>query len=537
LAFGRGPFCLSRTLSACYAYYPMTTGAVLIENVGDAYADYLRDESRRAGCAASISFPADADAMAAHVRLAAAEGRRVTVQGARTGITGGAVPDGGHVLNLSRMDAVGPVRTVGADGAGATVVVQPGVPLSSLREAVRSATAGRFFFPPDPTETSASIGGMASCNASGAQSFHYGPTRRYVQRLRVVLADGDMLELVRGRERAEGRRFRLTTLAGRVIEGRLPSYRLPSVKNAAGYFVEDDMSMLDLFIGAEGTLGILAGVELRLVPCPPVAWGVQAFLPSEDAALEVVKRLRAAPAAGRTAPVALEFFDAQALNLLRELKRDHAAFADLPALPADWHTGVYAEYHAADEAAAEQAVVELSEAMTAAGGDADATWLAGDRRDMERLKAFRHAVPEAVNLRIDERRRTEPGLTKLGTDLAVPDGALERMLQCYRRDLEAAGLAYVKFGHIGDNHLHINILPRSVDEYEQGKAMYRRWARQAVELGGTVSAEHGIGKLKTDFLRIMYGEEGIREMRALKRCFDPDGLLCPGNLFGHDEET
>jgi len=173
--------------------------------------------------------------------------------------------------------------------------------------------------------------------------------------------------------------------------------------------------------------------------------------------------------------------------------------------------------------------------MLAQGGDEDATWLAGDARELEKLKAFRHAVPEAVNLLIDERRRKEPSLTKLGTDLAVPDASLEDVLRLYRATLADTSLEYVMFGHIGDNHVHVNIIPNSAAEYELGRELYGEWARAVMRMGGTVSAEHGIGKLKKSLLRQMYGEEGIREMMRVKQAFDPADLLNRGNLFGGTE--
>ena len=140
-------------------------------------------------------------------------------------------------------------------------------------------------------------------------------------------------------------------------------------------------------------------------------------------------------------------------------------------------------------------------------------------------------MPEAVNLLIDERRKQEPHLTKLGTDMAVPDAALDHILPLYRRTLLAAGLEHVIFGHIGNNHVHVNILSRTMRDYETGKQLYLDWAREVLRLGGTVSAEHGIGKLKTALLREMYGAEGIAQMQAVKRLFDPAGCLNRGNLF------
>lgn len=516
----------------------------ILPNVVGDYPDYLRDESRKGGCAASISFPRTEAELREQLAWLHARGLPVTVQGARTGITGGAVPDGGHVLSLTRHNRITGLRHDPASGAFA-LVCQPGVLLKEVREALHARdfdtadwpaealaalrafrAAGPQCFPPDLTEVTAAVGGLTACNGSGARSFAYGATRNHVRRARVVLADGDVLELRRGAPRAVGRRFAVTTAGGRTIAGALPAYRMPDVKNAAGYYAADDMDILDLFIGSEGTLGVFAEIELGLTPLPRALWGLTAFLPTEAAALDFVCAAREAP----VRPAALEFLDARALDLLRAV-RQAGSGGDIPELPAAWHTAVYAECHAGSEAEAEAAVAELAERLAACGGDMDATWLATGEREIERFKAVRHAVPEGVNQRIDQRRKSEPRLTKLGTDLSVPDHRLRDVMALYHAGLDAAGLDFVIFGHIGNNHVHVNIIPRTMDEYQRGKQLYQEWARQVVAWGGSVSAEHGIGKLKVSLLRVMYGTEGIAEMRALKRVLDPEGRLNAGNLF------
>jgi D-lactate dehydrogenase (cytochrome) len=175
--------------------------------------------------------------------------------------------------------------------------------------------------------------------------------------------------------------------------------------------------------------------------------------------------------------------------------------------------------------------MQVMEAMTALGGSDEDTWYATTDRELEPLRAFRHAVPEAVNLLIGERKRSCPELTKLGTDMSSPDAALEQVMAMYRTGLTEAGLESVIFGHIGNNHLHVNILPNSMDEYDKGKALYQSWARRIVSLGGSVSAEHGIGKIKVPFLQMMYTPECIAQMRRVKAIFDPSMMLNPGDLF------
>ncbi|MBQ2690671.1 MAG: FAD-binding oxidoreductase, partial [Clostridia bacterium] len=147
------------------------------------------------------------------------------------------------------------------------------------------------------------------------------------------------------------------------------------------------------------------------------------------------------------------------------------------------------------------------------------------------LQFFRHAVPESVNMLIDQRRRIDPVITKLGSDMSVPDRYLREITALYREALKEEGLEYATWGHIGNNHLHVNILPRNAEDHRRGKEIFAEWAQTVTKMGGAVSAEHGVGKLKAPFLTIMYGERHIEEMRKLKLTLDPKGLYGIGNLF------
>jgi D-lactate dehydrogenase (cytochrome) len=497
-------------------------------NIETDHPDCLRDESRLVGRAESVAFPeSEADIIDALAK-ASAEHIPVTLQGARTGITGGAVPQGGCALSLNKMNQVSSIAP-GTGEAQASLTIQPGVILADMRAVIKQEkNNGKWFYPPDPTETSAALGGMVACNASGARSFGYGPTRGYVKRLRIVLANGSVVELQRGQQKADGRSFSIECSNGNIISGQLPTYNMPPVKNAAGYYAADNMDLIDLFIGSEGTLGVFSEIELRLARCPEAQCGVTVFLPSLKNALRFVELVRRLP----NTPVAIEFFDNNSLELLQSQKDDNPAFKELPDIPENFHDAIFLEYHAANEDLIGEALTGMSEAISECGGSEEHTWIADNPKEMERLKTFRHAVPEAVNLFIDERRKSDPELTKLGTDMAVPADRLGEIVDTYTSTLDASGLHYIMFGHIGDNHIHVNILPDNMEQYEQGKLLYSKWAETVVQMGGTVSAEHGIGKLKVALLQEMYGADGIRQMKTVKELFDPDNILNRGNLFG-----
>ncbi|NTU97842.1 MAG: FAD-binding oxidoreductase, partial [Chlorobiaceae bacterium] len=173
----------------------------------------------------------------------------------------------------------------------------------------------------------------------------------------------------------------------------------------------------------------------------------------------------------------------------------------------------------------EQALEVLFGMTETCGAMSDDSWMALDRDEQEKLRAFRHALPLLVNDWLSRQQES-----KISTDMAVPDGKFRELFDFYRASCERHGFVYIIFGHIGNSHVHLNILPRNHDEFLEAKALYRKFVAKAIELGGTVSAEHGIGKLKVEYLAEMYGESGIREMARVKKYLDPHLRLNIGNI-------
>jgi len=200
-------------------------------------------------------------------------------------------------------------------------------------------------------------------------------------------------------------------------------------------------------------------------------------------------------------------------------------------VPADADCCIYVELDCASDDEALEQLYLLGSILEQCGGSEQNTWVARTAIDREQQRFFRHAVPESVNMLIDERKKADPAITKLGSDMSVPNEHLRDVVSLYRRTLAEEGLQTATWGHIGNNHLHVNVLPRNAQEYARGKELYARWAGEVTSMGGAVSAEHGVGKLKRGFLEIMYGERHIREMAAMKRQVDPLNVLGLGNLF------
>ena len=527
----------------------------LIRKMTPEYADYLFDESRTMGHADYIAFPANEAELAEVVRWCAERRIPLTAQGALTGLAGGASPAGGLILNLQRMNRILGLHR--AENGTYYLRVQPGLRLAQLRralllkafdvsawdesslEALRDIRPGQLFFPPDPTEPTASLGGMAACNACGARSVLYGCTRAHIHGLRAVLADGRIAGLIRGRDRASGRDVCLSLSDGGSFRTELPPFETPAIKDA-GFFLRRDMDLVDLFIGSQGTLGIISELELELMPAPKHLWGMTAFFPDDECALAYVRALKGysdpgVPLFGRKA-ASIEFFDRNALMMVMRRKTVTPAFHRLPDIPDDGRCAVYAEFNGNDPAEMIQALKTLSGLLTAVGGSPDSTWVARDALELEQLLFFRHSIPETIDLIVEENRKNEPCITILSTDMAVDDSHFDELYHIYRRDLSVSGLPWVIFGHIGENHVHPNILARNRLEYMQGHAIFEKWARDVHRMGGSISAEHGAGKIKRRLAQIMYGQDRMRMLNRLKRSFDPYGLLGPGNILTPEEE-
>lgn len=482
------------------------------------YPDHLRDESRFGpGCAECLYFPENIQEVSHIVRLANSKGIPITISGGRTGIVGGAVPQGGILISLEKMNKFIDIIRDEATGR-VTARAQAGMLLRDFAARARAETKHKYFYPVDPTEDTAQLGGSIATNASGARSYKYGATRRYVRSLKLVLANGELLKIQRGHNMAHGETLRIPW--GNASEVRVSSYRMPDVKNTAGYFMAPGMDLIELFIGSEGTLGIICEAELELVSAPEEIIMAMSFFPSEDQAVAFVKMARND---GRVDPLSLEYFDSKTLELLRDNE-------NIPSFPG-WAQGAILFEEGCSQENIEDIYMSWEELLQACGSSMEDTWGGIDQRSSELIKRVRHAVPEGVNSIIGERKRIYPQIHKMGTDMAVLDEHLEEIVKFYRRRCQEEGLEYVIFGHIGDNHLHVNILPRSLEDMTRAKMLYREFAEEAVALGGTVAAEHGIGKVKKELLEMMYKGRGMEEMLQVKNALDPGWILNRGNVL------
>ena len=469
----------------------------------------------------------------------------ILAQGALTSLTGGATPDGDVVVSLRRMTSldVRPSELRATVGAGLV--------LANLQEALMNEG---LYYPPAPTHDGATIGGNVSTNAAGAATFKYGTTRDWVERIRVVLRHGDVLELRRGEHRLQpGDRLRID--GSRVIELGVPTYSSPSLKKSSvGYFVRTPWDPIDLFIGSEGTLGIITEVEVRLVERPAVLTGL-VFVDSVARALSLVESLRARSLRTRESGGdgldvrSIEYFDRRCLTLLRDGDKLSEHAVDVPD---EAEACLLFEQEIAAGAASSDDIVDRLIAAHDGGptgddavgalmavlvehGVVESTELAmpSDARRRAQLAAVREAIPLSISDWLVQKQKLHPEVHKAAGDMIVPFEHFASMLTKYYDAFVEQGVDLAVFGHISDGNVHPNALPRNAEDMAGAKRALLSLAGEAKSLGGCPLSEHGVGKhpLKKQMLKTYWASEVMGEMRAIKNAFDPSWTLARGVFF------
>lgn len=428
----------------------------------------------------------------------------VTISGCGTGLVGGRVPLGGVVVSTEKLN-----RILSLNKEKKTVLVESGVILNDLQLFCKENS---LLYPPDPTETNCAIGGTIAANASGAKSFKYGKTRNWVNKIKVILADGDLLELERGITERYNNSIVLRTNYNKEYIIPIPEIKKINVKNSAGYFLSKDMDAIDLFIGSEGTLGLIAEAELKLIELPKNLISFVVYFEDFSELMFFVSELKNLSKENKEINArAIEFFDNKALKFIKE--ENENLF------------GIWVEQEINSESI-DTYLEYWVEFLNKFNIDQDKIWFGSDEQEQKRIREFRHSLPLKVNDYISRNN-----FKKVGTDIAVSDGKFQELYFYCVEKCNQNKIDYVSYGHIGDNHLHLNMLPKSNDEYSIAKMLYRDFCIEAVRLGGTISAEHGIGKLKKEYLNILYTEEEIQAMKQIKKILDPNFILGQGNIF------
>lgn len=416
----------------------------------------------------AVVFPTTPQEVAALLKLATETPFPVVTRGSGTGLSGGSIPTpGAVVLCLTRMD-----QLLKVDTANLTLLAEPGV--ITLRVSEDAERAG-LFYPPDPGSMKVStIGGNVAENSGGLRGLKYGVTRDYVMALEVVLPTGEI-----------------------VWTGN------KCVKDVAGY------SLKDLFIGSEGTLGVITKVLLKLIPKPAARKTLLASFDRMDAAASTVSNIIAA----KIIPCTLEFLDRTTIRCVED-------FAHI-GLPLDAEAVLLMETDGHPAAVEEEAAT--MERFAREGG-AREVHVAQDAAEALRLaSARRNALPAVA--------RVAP--TTILEDVTVPRSHLAEMVRFCQETAAKHRLKVAIFGHMGDGNLHPTFLTdeRNQDEMHRVELALEEIFDEALRLGGTITGEHGVGLAKKSFLPRAIGDLNLRVSRELKRAFDPQGILNPGKMF------
>lgn len=498
---------------------PVEARATAIERDADLIARYLEDAAHYPGGAAmGVARPASVEEVAWVVRQAAS----LLPVGAQSSLTGGATPAGGVVLSTERLNHI--------DVHEQSVTAGAGVPLLTLQQEL----AGHgLWFPPVPTFMGATVGGAVATNAAGAATFKYGPVRRWVRGLTVVLASGDVLRLKRGLVTAstEG----TFVVAGQDGEQRVsvPRIHMPSVpKCSAGYFSAPNMDLVDLFIGSEGTLGVVAEAELAVNARPAGVCWMRVTLASETDAIALTGDLRRA----RVLDIAaIEHIDRRSIEVLREDGVDRRLAIEIaPDADVILLVQIELDASAASDGLSDDQLDTLN-TMLARYDAQDSTEivLPSDSRRAGALVELRESVPAGVNRRVARAHAADARVHKTAADMVVPFDRFGEMMQVCRELCAAQRLDLAVWGHISDGNVHPNVIPRDYGDVERGRAVIIELAQQVIAMGGSPLAEHGVGRnrAKQQLLQMLYGEDGVRSMEELKLSLDPDLKLAPGVLF------
>jgi glycolate oxidase len=415
-----------------------------------------------------IVFPKTSQQISEILRLANQARFPLIPRGAGTGFTGGTLPlEGGVVLVLTKMNKI-----LQIDPENLLAVVEPGVVTYDLQQEVEKIG---LFYPPDPAslKTSTIGGNVAEC-AGGPRAVKYGVTKDYVLGLEAVLPTGEII-----------------------------STGVQTVKSVVGY------DLTKLLVGSEGTLGVITKIILRLLPLPKAKRTMLAIFPTIEAAATTVSQI----ISSRIIPATLEFMDNSTIRCVEDYL--HLG------LPVEAGALLIIEVDGAPEALLGE-IEEIQKICQA--NQALEIKVARDQQEAEDLWKARRAVSSAV---------VKLNPTKINEDVTVPRSKVAEILRRVEAISKKHGLIIVNFGHAGDGNIHVNVLidRRKPGEEERAHAAVKEIFAAALDLGGTLSGEHGIGITKAPYLSMELGDGGIEVMKRIKKSFDPNNILNPGKIF------
>jgi len=487
-----------------------------IEDI-DIIDSYCTDASNFKGNAVSLYIPKSVKELYDIIVLHYSNSIPLTVAGGRTGLVGACVPQGGSLLSCEKLNKI-----VEINKDEQYCIVQPGVTQSELDTAL---SAEGFIFPVNPTERNGTLGGNFTTNASGSRTFKYGSMRSNTIGAELLLMNGEKLILNRNESNSNNEFFNIISESGKIYYIPKKPVIIPDVKHIAGYYISPTSNTLDLFIGCEGTLGIVESIKLKIIEKPENVMGLIIFFDSEELLFKFANAIRDISKINNRSDYKenkkisarlIEFYDKKSLELLRN------KYSNLP-IDAEGAIWIEQEYTIENEA---EILEQWFDLISSHSSLADDTWTALDEQSQAKFRDFRHELPLQVYEIITRNKQV-----KINPDVAVPDKHCYEFYRFMKTELQNLSLDYLMFGHIGNSHIHCNVFAQDEEEIHKAYCFYDNVISQSIKSGGSISAEHGIGKIKNKYLRQMYGEEGINYFKEIKKALDDRNLLGINTLF------
>ncbi len=464
---------------------------MIFKNNSDEFISYLSDASNYKGIADELFIPESYYELERIIEECGKINEKITIRGGGTSTTGSSVPDGGIIISMEKLNKV-----IDFDLGNKTILVQSGISLIDLENYL---SPFELYLPVDPTEKNATIGGNISTNASGAKSYKYGSIYNHIEQIALCSLSIDKA-LIKNTYNIDNTNTKTT------------------LKNASGYNLENNYGYL---FGSEGTLGVIEDVKIKLTDKPENSLMFMVFFEDDNEMLEALKVIKNLNNIENKSPAYLdpcliEYFDKASLTLLSR---------GIPNIPEQANCALWLEQECSNKEIDDlldlwydflsKQIPLITDTITFI-----------DPASKRKFIDMRHSIPEYINEKI-----SSINTFKIASDTAVPDDCFDEHYRFICNLVKNNNLESYTFGHIGNSHLHCNFIPKCENEVLLAKKIIDAINLNAISLNGTISAEHGIGKLKNQYFNRMINQEKLNKMKDVKNKFDPNFIFGNGNIF------
>ena len=440
----------------------------------------IQDESKYTGEADAVYTPETVEELKEIIRTAKKEGKKLTPHGSLTGITGAGVPCGSCALDMTHLKRV----EIYAKNNEWFVRMQSGITGDEAEGYIRQKTKNEMFLPVFPTEKTATLGGIAATGARGIHFWKYGKLIDYVDGMTVIEADGE-----------------------------------------EKYLRRNEKGFLDYF-RSEGMYGVIVSLEIRLITKPRYWWGILFQFVKKDSASDFAEKI-----SGMKEIIALEYLDNRTIRLIEKYKKNLESISELPDIENDIYSAVYVEIAGdSEESLMEQAEILLERCLELEEYP-ERAWAVCTEEEIERLRAYRHAASECVNMEIALSHGKDERIYKLSLDIQKDLKDRKKILKVYENIFESCGIQYCIFGHWGTGGPYVNMIPKDYEQYQKGLYIFETVIKKAYAEGAEVFYEHGVGKVKKQLFLKCAPDRLQKEMECIKGIKDEDGFWNPQNMI------